>query len=217
VVSRESSERTHRMNSHMLQMRRRPIAALTGGGGAPIWVLRSSGIAATLDVDFVTDRAKNGASLVSISSLLACSRASSGYWPTPTARWSTSPATNCATAPRACWKRKADRSQEFTTSWSASNLSVTSDNAAAPDGTVTADLLTTTGTANGYLFDSVSVSNGSTYTWSIYVNKGTALFYWMQPNDGSAHQTWFNLTTGGRRHKRVWQHRDDRCLAKGAR
>jgi hypothetical protein len=44
------------------------------------WSLSSGGVRAELDIDFVNGRAKNGASMASIASLLTCTRASSGYY-----------------------------------------------------------------------------------------------------------------------------------------
>lgn len=58
--------------------RRRRVAAL--GGGPPAWVLRADGVVADLDIDFVNDLAWNNSALVSIASLLTCSRASTGYY-----------------------------------------------------------------------------------------------------------------------------------------
>lgn len=65
--------------STLMQMRRRQLAAAIGGG-PPSWVMRSGGVAANLDFDFVNDLAWNGSAAVSIASLLACTRASSGYY-----------------------------------------------------------------------------------------------------------------------------------------
>ena len=50
------------------------------------------------------------------------------------------------------------------------NLTVTTDNIIAPNGSLTADK--TTQTSGGYLREAVSVSNGTTYSFSVFLKKG---------------------------------------------
>ena len=69
------------------------------------------------------------------------------------------------------------RSEEFdNASWTKTNLTVTADTAAAPDGNTTADRLTDTGTNANHRADAAnaSVTSGTSYTASCYVKAETA-------------------------------------------
>jgi hypothetical protein len=80
--------------------------------------------------------------------------------------------------------------------WAKANTTVTADAAAAPDGTMTADLLypTTTGVLR-YASVAVAVS-AATATWSVYVKPAGLSWIYVLLNDGSAGIGWFNATTG---------------------
>lgn len=58
----------------------RRMSSIGLAGGAPSWVLRGAGVAATLDIDFVNNQAWNSPASASIASLLTCTRASTGYY-----------------------------------------------------------------------------------------------------------------------------------------
>jgi len=99
------------------------------------------------------------------------------------------------------------QSEEFDTTWSAqAGLSVTANQIAAPNGTLTADLLAGDGTQIGYIEQPGGVAyqfvNGATYTFSIYLKKANTstvltLLYGNTFNSGggNAAATW-NLDTG---------------------
>lgn len=55
-------------------------AGKVSGSLTPSWVLKSGAAAATLDIDFANNRAWLSGALSSVSALLACSRASNGYY-----------------------------------------------------------------------------------------------------------------------------------------
>ena len=62
------------------------------------------------------------------------------------------------------------RSEEFdNSSWAKSRSSIIANNGIAPTGELTADKLTGTGTGASYLYDGVTLTNGVTYTISIFV------------------------------------------------
>jgi hypothetical protein len=96
------------------------------------------------------------------------------------------------------------RSEEFNNaSWvKAAGASVNPDQIASPNGTITADQITGDGTQTGYVEQSVSIVNGTTYTYSIYLKKRTSstcisLLYGAHFNSGGANcvSTW-NFDTG---------------------
>lgn len=66
------------------------------------------------------------------------------------------------------------RSQEFNNaSWAKANTTVSADGAYAPDGTLTADLVSNTPSANSYVGQTVNLSATTTYTLSVYVKPNT--------------------------------------------
>ncbi|UJX46647.1 DUF2793 domain-containing protein [Xanthobacter sp. YC-JY1] len=65
------------------------------------------------------------------------------------------------------------RSQEMGSSPWVSSLTVTADQIAAPDGTVTADMLTATGAATPNYYQAVTVTASTVYTFSAWVRLGT--------------------------------------------
>jgi len=70
------------------------------------------------------------------------------------------------------------------------------DQIAAPDGTMTADLLTASGAANPHAFAAASDAVSGLHTWSCYVKQGTANFAKLSAHDGANHWSYFNLNTG---------------------
>jgi hypothetical protein len=161
---------------HHYYQPRRTAAAI--GGGPPAWLLSSGATLATLDIDLVNDRAYNSGS-TTVASLLTCTRASTGYY-TSAAGALTSIATNTlrygdqGLLEEAAATNLILRSQEHShAAWDQSNaITVTADQTTAPDGTSTADLVVpSTSSAAHSLHPAVAatVSNGATYTASVYV------------------------------------------------
>lgn len=96
------------------------------------------------------------------------------------------------------------RSQEFdNASWTKTNTTIGADNAAAPDGTITADLLTegSAGNAAVYKTAAITVASGSTYTTTYFI-KRSAVVQWVRLicADTSAVtngvQAWFDIQNG---------------------
>jgi hypothetical protein len=77
-------------------------------------------------------------------------------------------------------------------SWVKGNLSVTANSTTAPNGTTTADTLTTTSVGQCNLIQNLGYNVG-VFTMSIYVKKVDSPFMYVEM--GSAY-VWFNLTTG---------------------
>jgi hypothetical protein len=171
---------------------------------APEWVLDAEGIVSSLDIDFVNDRGWVGAE-VSISSLLTCTRASSGYYTNAAGVLSSFSSnvlrygTNGLLVEEAR-TNLAIRSQEFdNASWSKSQATVSANAANAPDGTATADKLVEDGTTNAHTLQSaaITVSNATVYTASLYVKAAGRTFVQFQWFDGTTNvYPIFNLTTG---------------------
>jgi hypothetical protein len=96
------------------------------------------------------------------------------------------------------------RSEEFdNASWTKNDgATVTANQIAAPNGTLTADQIVANGSATGYLEQAVSIVSGLTYTFSVYMKKRNTsnvntLLYGSQFNSGGSNPvaTW-NLDTG---------------------
>lgn len=65
------------------------------------------------------------------------------------------------------------RSQEFNTGWSLQNTTISPNTAIAPDGTLTADLVTNTPNQLSYVGQNTFISANTTYTISVYVKPVT--------------------------------------------
>lgn len=177
-----------------------------GAAGPPAWVLTSGANAAFMDIDFVNNRAWLSPSLTSISDLLACSRASSGYYTKAdgTLQSFTSNALRYGSAGALIELTRTNlalRSQEFGTTWTPSGLTVTSDTQAAPDGTTTADTLTEdTATSAHIILQSVTgVASNLFGAVSCFVKAGTASFVFLTLRLASTNNfcaAVFNLATG---------------------
>lgn len=87
-------------------------------------------------------------------------------------------------------------SEQFNNGWQTSKGSITSDSAIAPDGNQTADTLVGDGTGTSYVYRGVSMTNGSSYTISIYVKPiNLTLFFIQSFTQGG--QAVFTLTGNG--------------------
>jgi hypothetical protein len=151
------------------------------GGAAPSWVLRGDGAAAGLDIDFVNDLAYNatGGGVVSISSLLTCTRSSSGdYYTKADGTLTTFAANTLRYGTNGLLVEEARtniclQSQTFGTTWAVATATINANQAAAPDGTTTADLWTCDGTSYSSVYQTGIVVTGSaTYTTSVYAKAG---------------------------------------------
>jgi len=92
-----------------------------------------------------------------------------------------------------------DNSEAFTGGdWADINLTFTADNAVAPDGTTTMDLLIpSTGSAAHYTYQGVSITISKTYTQSVYVKSGGYDYIQMSGNAGfDTEWATFDLTDG---------------------
>lgn len=80
--------------------------------------------------------------------------------------------------------------------WTKTNLTVTSNAIAAPDGATTADLLTVNA-ASGNTSQAVTITAADELAVSVYAKPGASNFLHMQVTDGTNTVTvWFNLSTG---------------------
>jgi hypothetical protein len=91
-------------------------------------------------------------------------------------------------------------SQFDNAAWSKSNATVTADTIVAPDGTLTGDKLIGTA-ASGIapaVFQAVTVSNSTVYTWSVYAKAAEYSFLMLKAQDtvSGTNPTWFNLSNG---------------------
>jgi hypothetical protein len=171
----------------------------------PGWILRGGGRVANLDIDFVKNRAWNNGPAF-ISSLLTCTRSSSGDYYTKADGTLTTFAANTlrygtnGLLVEEARTNLAIRSQEFdNASWSKSQATVSANAANAPDGTATADKLVEDGTTNAHTLQSaaITVSNATVYTASLYVKAAGRTFVQFQWFDGTTNvYPIFNLTTG---------------------
>jgi len=93
------------------------------------------------------------------------------------------------------------RSEEFdNAAWLKSSLTVTANAAIAPDGTLTADLLSNTTTESIYQQTTLPAASGSVYTYSVYVKQASLdwIRFTVFESANSANQLtlWFNPSTG---------------------
>jgi hypothetical protein len=92
------------------------------------------------------------------------------------------------------------RSQEFDNgAWSTNGATVTANTIAAPDGTTTADQITTT-TTNGYIYPTISAlflaAGGATFVYSVFAKAGTATTITLLLGATANYVGTFNLSTG---------------------
>jgi len=172
-------------------------------GGVPDWVLRGGTVPANLDIDFVNDRVWGG---TSIAALLSCSRSSSGYYtnadgtltnfPSNTLRYGTNGLLVEEQRINLCTYSQRFDVTSGGWNYNSASVTVTADQTAAPDGSLSADKVTATaGGSYHYLSRGITVVAGSVYTTSIYLKylNNTHAFI-ACPND--ANLTTVNLQTG---------------------
>ena len=87
-------------------------------------------------------------------------------------------------------------SEDFTNSaWIKQRTTITGNQAVSPDGSVTADKVTGTGTGTSYFYDGFSVSSGTVYTISIFAKKINVNNFYIN-NFSQAGSITFNLSDG---------------------
>jgi hypothetical protein len=89
------------------------------------------------------------------------------------------------------------RSQEFDNAyWTKDNLAVSANSATAPDGTVTADMLTeNTSTGVHRIYVNLTL-NTVQYTSSVYVKANGRSWIYVRTDSSTGLQSWFNISTG---------------------
>ena len=91
------------------------------------------------------------------------------------------------------------RSDDFSASgtWPGISVSITSNSATAPDGTLTAETITaiSTGTFR-YVYQSVTLTNAVTYTLTVYLKYKTARYVWLLGETSGDAFAVFDLLTG---------------------
>ena len=167
--------------------RMRQRAALKRPGDpylAPDWVLRGDPDDptswATLDLDFVYDRGYDGVEREesTASELLTCTRNSVGTYTTRNGRILHFTANQLRIGNRGVLVEESRvnsflQSQTFGTTWTATNVSVNSNAAVAPDGTTTADeIVEDTDTDNHGVEQSPTIAGGVQVAASVYVKRG---------------------------------------------
>jgi hypothetical protein len=144
----------------------------------PGWILRGGGRVANLDIDFVKNRAWNNGPAF-ISSLLTCTRSSSGDYYTKADGTLTTFAANTlryGTNGLLVEEGRTNLCLQSQTldnaAWTGNNITVTADQYTAPDGTATADKFAID-TANSehrrYQAASFTFADATAYTFSAYV------------------------------------------------
>ena len=93
------------------------------------------------------------------------------------------------------------QSEDFLTTWSPTNITVTTGTTAAftaPDGTTSADLLTASASGNARIVQSFTFVSGTTYTYSAFAKAGSGFFGLTMENTGitSGVAVIWNLNTG---------------------
>ena len=93
------------------------------------------------------------------------------------------------------------QSENFSTTWSPTNIAVTTGSTAAftaPDGTTSADLLTASASGSARIIQSFTFVSGTTYTYSAFAKAGSGFFGLTMENGGvaSGAAVVWNLNTG---------------------
>jgi hypothetical protein len=90
------------------------------------------------------------------------------------------------------------QSEDFSTTWTTTQGTVTTNQLISPSGTLTADQFEDTGAASG-LIQSITVSANTTHTTSVYLKRSNNDFYRLYWGDASftnGIRAWVNLSTG---------------------
>jgi len=90
-------------------------------------------------------------------------------------------------------------SEDFTTTWSVTRASISSNTIVAPDGTLTGDRLyeSTAASNTHYVAQTASLTSGTTYTFSVYLKAGERTQVRLRTTGtASTSDIYFNLSTG---------------------
>lgn len=89
------------------------------------------------------------------------------------------------------------QSEDFSTTWAQSNLTLSLDATAAPDGATTADqLIESAGASVKDISQTITVANATEYTLSVYAKANSRDYIYLQDIANSGNGAYFNLTTG---------------------
>ena len=92
------------------------------------------------------------------------------------------------------------QSEDFSTTWSTSTASITTNAGIAPNGTTTADkLIVNSGSSSGYVAQNFSFVSGTNYAFSVYVKSDSASDFrivLLATSFGTTSTAIFNLTSG---------------------
>ncbi len=164
-----------------------------GGGGASLanWVLTAGGVPATLDIDFVNNRAWNSPATPSIASLLTCTRASPGYYTNTDGtltKFGDVARTNLIL-----------QSQTFdNASWTQNATTISANAIAAPDGTLTADALVENTSNAIHRTDQTGITTAAVaYVYSCYAKAIGSRQLFMNADGLMSASAAFNLTGSG--------------------
>jgi hypothetical protein len=174
----------------------------------PAWVLRGDGTAATLDIDFVNNRAwLNGASSA-IASLLSVSRAGTATYTDSSGTVSSVSANTLRYGNNGLLIEESRtnliQQSQFASGWTAYNTTSAINNVSAPDGTTTGLTLTESGAGSVGHGSFQTISGGTTsavnYACSAYLQKGTRNFAALNFGSASVSQNFvtvcFDLNAG---------------------
>lgn len=184
-------------------------AALQALTAAPSWTLAAlaGGVMPALDLDFIGNRAFINGTETSLEALLSVSRASSGYY-------TNLDGTLTLFAPNTMRKglngllveeartNSVLQSQTLASSpWSANSATISADATAAPDGTITADLVieAAAGPTNHYINqNAIPHTIGTVYTWSCFAKAaGRSWFKLDIFENATTRAAYFNLVGAG--------------------
>lgn len=177
----------------------------------PPWVLRAGGKLATLDIDFVNDRAWLLGRPANIASLLTCTRASDGWYEKSDGTLQQFTSNQLRYGDRGLLVEGArtnlclnNRDLTQAGSWNTNNNTTVAKTATGVDGTANAASTITATGANGRHGNFTNSSTGTTYTQSCYVRRrtGTGAVYMTYSTNGyvptgSETVTGANLVTNG--------------------
>lgn len=175
---------------------------ITFGGVLP-WQLSSGGTLATLDIDFVNDRAWNAGASATVGSLLACARATpaAAYYTNADGTLTTFAANTLRYGRAGLLAEEAStniavQSQDLTTGWVInSNLTITADATTAPDGTLTADQVSAVAATSDHNIRNGLLSiTANPYTTSIFLKMGTWRYVNVVCVDFGSGDRWFACT-----------------------
>jgi hypothetical protein len=89
------------------------------------------------------------------------------------------------------------QSEDFSTTWTAAQCTVSTNAATAPDGTVTSDKIVEDGTNNFHgVYQTFSTSIGVAYTTSVYAKAGERNWLYMTEGNNVTASAYFDLSTG---------------------